>query len=304
MTKKEHWSVKQLRKLRSALGQYTNPMVTEMMDNVEDMEGSDLYLVEVATFFSPEPIGLAHIYQRAPYTNPEEHKERLIGSAERGWLEKSGDSGYTASEKGATFYAHFIKAYKDELAEVESLADDELDRIEVLLGMVVNAAKRTTEVRHKPALEFSSKELVAPDAAAIQRVQLLIVHLLAYRDDTHVASWSPHKLEGITWESFSDVWQGKITNAAELIEKRPFRGYELEDYAAALEDLARRGWLEVKEGSFVITEEGRRIREEAEELTNKYYDAAWVGLSKEDIEELKDLFQKLAEKHEPEKVLA
>jgi hypothetical protein len=304
MTKKEHWSVKQLRELRSALSQYTNPMATEMMTNAEDMEGSDLYFMEVATFFSPEPIGLAHIYQRAPYTNPEAHKERLIGAAERGWLDKDGDSAYVPSEKGGTFYGRFIKAYKEKLAEIESLTDDELGRIEALLSVVVNAAKRTTQVRHRPALELSLKEPLDPNAASIQRVQLLIVHLLSYRDDAHVASWSPHKLEGITWESFSDVWQGKVANAAELIEKRPFRGYELEDYAAALEELAGRGWIKEKEGSYIITEEGRRVREEAEELTNQYYDAAWVGLSNEDIEELKDLFQKLAEKHEPEKVPA
>lgn len=304
MINKQHWSVKQFRKLRPSLGQYTNQTITEMIERTEGMENSDLFLVEMATFFSPDPIGLAHIYKRGPYANPEGHKDRLAGAEERGWLAKMGDGGYTYTDKGAKFYERFSQAYKKRLSEVESIPDAELERIQELLAAVVQRAGKNPDVQNKPALELAQKESVDADAATIQKVQLFCEQLLSYRDDAHVASWSPHKLEGITWETFSDVWEGKVTNAAEMAERRPFRRYEQEDYAAAFEELAGRGWLKEKKGNYSITEEGRRIREHAEENTNQYYDSAWAVLNDGEAEELKMLFQKLLDNHEPERVPA
>ncbi|MCH7663108.1 MAG: hypothetical protein IH859_04475 [Chloroflexi bacterium] len=262
-------------------------------------------MIEVATFYAPQPIGVAHIFKRGPYGNPVAHKQRLSGAVERGWLTKAGDGAYTPSEKGAQIYKHFAEGYKQVLAGVESLSDEILESIQSVISSVVKTASETPEVMDKPSLELSLKENLGPDASVLQKIQLLTENILSYRDDAHVASWSLHKLEGITWESFSDIWGSKISTAAELAEKRPFRGYSEDDYTASLEELAGRGWIKEnkeKDGSYSITEEGRRVREKSEDITNQYYDAAWEDISASEMEKLKDLFQQLLDKHAPEKV--
>ena len=303
MAKKEHWSVKRFRKLRPAIGQYTNPMAQKMIEETADLEGSDLFLVETAIFYDPQPIGLAHLVKRGPYANPEAHKQRLQGALARGWLTKAGDGAYAPSEKGAQLYKQFAGAYKQNLAGVESIANDILESIQSVLTSVVKAARDTKEVMDKPALEMSLKETLGEDAVAIQRIELLTGNLLSYRDDAHVASWSPHQLNGITWESFSDIWGGRASSAAEIAEKRPYRGYSEKDYVSSLGELTSRGWIierDDKKGKYNLTENGRHVREQAEDLTNKYYDVAWANLNAADEEKLKDLFQQLLDKHDPE----
>lgn len=304
MTAQEHWSVKKFRELRPALGQYTNQLVTEMMEGADGLEGNDLFLLENAIFFAPEPIGLAHIYQRGPYANPEIHKQRLEGACERGWLVNQADGAYGPSQKGREYYEQVAAAYKDRLAEVQSLPEGNLERIADLLARVVQSARESSQVLHKPALELTTKEVLPGDASGLQKIQLYCEQILAFRDDTHVASWSPHQLEGIVWESLSDVWEGTAGTPKEMAEKRPFRGFEAKDYAAAFEALIARGWIAETDGGYDITEEGRQVRERAEELTNQYYDAAWEALEPEDKRELAELFQTLLDTHAPEPVAA
>lgn len=304
MSERKHWSVKNFQKLRPALGQYTSPVVTELMESVEGMEGSDLSLLEIAVFFTPEPIGLAHVYQRGPYANPDMHKQRLEGARDRGWLENRADSSYGPSQKGLDFYTQVAAAYYAKLAEVESIAAGQLEKIDAALSIVVKTARESTQVMHKPALVLTMKEPLPDDASGLRKVQLYSEQMLAFRDDAHVASWSPYKLEGIVWESLSDIWEETAGTPTEMAEKRPFRGYDEKDYASAFAALVEREWTAEADGRYIITDEGRKIREKAEKLTNQYYDSAWEGLSEADEQELEKLFKLLLDKHEPEPVPA
>ena len=88
-----------------------------------------------------------------------------------------------------------------------------------------------------------------------------MLDLLSFRDDVHVVAWLP--------------------------------------YAAALHELVSCGWI-VQEGEiYVASEEGKRLRHEAKDATDRYFDAAWTGLSKSDTDELKGLLERLAEALQP-----
>ena len=72
---------------------------------------------------------------------------------------------------------------------------------------------------------------------------------------------------------------------------------------SSLGELTSRGWIierDDKKGKYNLTENGRQVRELAEDLTNKYYDVAWAIINASDEETLKDLFQQLLDKHDPE----
>lgn len=301
MTSIEHWSVDTFRKVFSALGKYINPLVVEKREQAKEMDSQDIFYLGIARSFAPDPMGLAHIFQRSPYTNPESQKQRLEDAAKRGWLQSVGDSAFTISEKGERFYADLMDAFKEKLAGVESLPEEELIQITALLDKVVEAARQNTDLLHKPALELSLKFKLDADISTLQKIRRKSLYLLSYRDDAHVASWSPHKLEGRIWEALSFVWEDKASTSAELLEKLDYRNYQLEDYEDAFEDLVNRGWIKEEEkGKFNITEEGKQVRQQAEDLTNQHYNAPWAALSQDETHDLQQRMKKLVEVLEAE----
>ncbi|HLA05806.1 MAG TPA: hypothetical protein VJ022_00055, partial [Anaerolineales bacterium] len=72
-----------------------------------------------------------------------------------------------------------------------------------------------------------------------------------------------------------------------------FRGITREEYAQFLQELTERGWVEENAGVHQMTAEGKRIREVAEALTDRYFFAPWGGLSESELEDLMNLATQL-----------
>ena len=122
-----------------------------------------------------------------------------------------------------------------------------------------------------------------------------MLDLFAFRDDAHIAAWRPYGTSGQVWEALTYVWRGEASTAAELAEKvGDYRRYDEEAYAAALQELVDQGWIVEEEGAYVATEAGRRLRQAAEDTTDRYFDAAWTALSEAEVVEVKELLEKLA----------
>jgi DNA-binding MarR family transcriptional regulator len=126
-----------------------------------------------------------------------------------------------------------------------------------------------------------------------------LLDLLYFRDDAHIAAWQPYDISGHTWEAFTYVWRGDATLAAELAEQLPYRNYDEQAYASALQDLASRGWIVAEDGRYAVTDEGQALRQEAEEATDRYFDAPWAALEQAEMEQLKDLLGRLAQALKP-----
>jgi predicted transcriptional regulator len=122
-----------------------------------------------------------------------------------------------------------------------------------------------------------------------------MIDLRSFREDAHLAAWQPFDVSGQLWEVLTFVWRDEAGTAAELAEKLPSRGYDEGSYAAALQDLAARGWVAQENGKYVTTEKGSQVRQQAEDTTDRYFDAPWASLSQDETEELKGLLEKLAQ---------
>ena len=84
-----------------------------------------------------------------------------------------------------------------------------------------------------------------------------------------------------------------------MAEKMNFRGHDETFYAAAMDDLVARNWVEADDGAFVLTENGRAIREAAELQTDRYFYAPWLALNQAEINELRSLLTALKERLAP-----
>ena len=131
-------------------------------------------------------------------------------------------------------------------------------------------------------------------ASALYRILQYLADLNAFRDDCHVAAWRPYGVGGDAWEALTFVWRGEAHAAEELVEKLPFRGYDVADYTGTLEALAAKGWLAAgDDGAYKMTGEGEKVRQEAEDATDRWYYAVWETLGEGEVDEFGGLLRRL-----------
>jgi DNA-binding MarR family transcriptional regulator len=299
MTQSARWFSDVVDEIFTGMGARTNASFEQFSSELGGIEGRDLLLMQLAYGFAPEPITPDFTIKRAPYTNPETHRQEMAETAERGWLEAVGDGQFKLSAQGRDAGERLFALFGETYANFESLPDADLDRIAALLHKVVEKAKALPEPAEKWALSWGEKFDRGPSAPLTIQVRRRLIDLVAFRDDAHVGAWQPYNVSGQEWEALTFVWRDEANTAAELAEKLPSRGYDEDAYAAALKALADRGWLAKEGDKYVATEKGKKLRQEAEETTDRYFDAAWATLSDAKMEEVKGLLEKLAEAVKP-----
>jgi DNA-binding PadR family transcriptional regulator len=279
----------------AGMGARTSETVDQFVEENGLSEGLDMQFVQTAYGFAPEPVTPQHFVKRAPYGNPDNMKEQLAGAAGRGWLETVGEAEYRLTAKGREVTGNLFAFADGVFGGVESLPAADLRRIITLLTKVVETARALPEPAEKWALSWGTKFERRLGAPLMVQVRRRLIDLFAFRDDVHIAAWQPYGVDGQVWETFTYVWRGEAGTAAELVERLPYRNYDEAAYVAALRKLVSLGWIAEEEGRYVATEKGKKLRQDAEDATDRYFDAAWAGLSEAEMNEARVLLENLAE---------
>lgn len=299
MTQSAKWFMDVAGEVFAGIGAQTNAALNQFVEENGMAGGLDVQLIQLANGFAPEFITPEHIVKRSPYGNPEFVEEQMGEAVERGWLEVADEGQYAPTTRGQQAAEELFALADRMFGGVESLPDDDLKRITALLSGVVEQARELPEPVEKWALSWGSRFARGPAAPLMVQVRRRLIDLLGFRDDVHIAAWQPYGVSGQVWEAFTYVWRGDAGAAADLAENLPYRNYDEETYSAALEELVSRGWIAETGGKYVATEEGKRLRQQAEDVTDRYFDAAWSGLSEAEMEEVRGLLQRLAEAVKP-----
>jgi DNA-binding MarR family transcriptional regulator len=299
MTQSAKWFMDVAGEVFAGMGAQTNSTLNEFVEEHDLSEGLDIQLIQLAYGSAPESITPEHVVKRSPYGNPEFVEEQMREAVERGWLEAVGEGQYVPTEKGQQAAADLFALADRIFGGIESLPDDDLKRITALLSKVVARAQELPEPDEKWVLSWGSRFDRGPDAPLMVQVRRRLIDLLGFRDDVHVAAWQPYGVGGQVWEAFTYIWRGEAGAAAELAETLSYRNYDEAAYVAALEELVSRGWIAEAEGKYITTEEGKVLRQQAEDATNRYFDAAWSGLSEAEVKEVHGLLEKLADAVKP-----
>lgn len=281
---------------------HTRQALDEAVEEAGEMKDLDISFVQVGYALRPFPITPQDYIVRGPYASPTIAKLFMDGAVERGWLEQVSEEQYAVSARGVEMVQRFLGVFNESLHGIQAPPDLDLKRIGELMQRVVDKARELPEPAEKRGLDWGKhfqKALVLKDAPELVRVRRRLLDMFAYRDDVHVAAWKPYEENGQIWEVLTLVWRDEAGTAAELAEKLPFRGYDEDSYAAALGELAERGWIALEDGKYVSTEKGKKLRQEAEDATDRYFDAPWTVLSEAETTELKGLLKKLAEAVKP-----
>ena len=135
---------------------------------------------------------------------------------------------------------------------------------------------------------------VAGESTAAHLFQY-VADINAFRDDCHMAAWRPLGVAGHVWEAFGLVADGTAPTAGALFDALAYRGYSEADYAAALAELAGRGWVSAGPDGHAVTDDGRAARQQVEQTTDAYFYAPWADLPAAEILEMRDDIESLRE---------
>lgn len=235
--------------------------------------------------------------KRDPFSNPHLFDKAFATLNFKGWIEPVPEDEYRVTERARQAAARIIQAGDEHLLPFESFTDINLERLEDLLKQIVIANSTASQPPEKWAV---LKRFHVSDASSpvIIQVRESIMDLFAYRDDSHLSAAYPHFGQaGIVWSVLGSLWKSTTVTAEQLAEAMSFRGYEVDEYAVALQAAVQIGWAEQADASdiFRITPKGRELHEQVEKLTNEYFYAPWSVLTEIELDELYDLLLKLRE---------
>jgi len=250
-----------------------------------------------AWWAEPEPISSTRLRLRSPYTSTRYYNERLARAARHGFLTPTAEAEneYRLTELGRQAAIHMMEAMYAKMAGLQPLSSTDLERLARLLHRLVMSCLAVPEPPGKLAILTSRRIDPGDDVSVVVRIDQYGGDLAAYRDDAHLAAWQPYNIACHAWEAFSLLWCGEANSLDGLYKKLERRGYWLDEYRQALEDLIQRGWVREDVGGYRVTVLGREIRQAAEEATDQYFYAPWSCLNLDETEELRVLLLSLCD---------
>ena len=234
-----------------------------------------------------DPVSPDDFLGRFPYGNADVSAERLETATELGYFVKE-NGGYQRTQKGKEAYDAVHVVFYEQLNNIGDKLEVDLERLEELLKRVVESSCNAPE---PPGHLWINRMFREPpeNHKALSRIDNLYDCLNAFRDETHIAAWKPLRVSGPAWEVLTGVWRSGAVTPAEVAEKMQFRGISAEQYAEEMAGLVERGWLTEDDGKFSITDDGKEVRENTENLTNRYFYGPWDVLNSAETEELRTL---------------
>jgi hypothetical protein len=237
-----------------------------------------------------------HEFQkRDPFSNPLLFEKAFVTLNFKGWIEPMPDEKYQVTERAQNAARKIIGAGDQQLLPFEAFTDIDLKRLALLLKQIVMANESAPEPPEKWAI-LKRFRVADKNSPLIVQIREYLMDLFAYRDDSHISASHPHFGQaGIVWRVLGWLWKNDAVTAEQLAENMSFRGYEASNYAVALDAVVQIGWAEpgATPGTFRITQQGRDLRERAEELTDQFFYAPWSVMTATELDELYELLMKL-----------
>lgn len=284
-----------LAEARQAIGALFTPDYQQKFDEA-GLEGADGFYLMVSLDFEPE-LASAVLFDRIqPYKALAAHQQGLESLVHKGFMEPAGAGQYRITEKGHILLRWQVDWMNTTFRAVEPLPAADLDRLVALLGRVVDRAEAGPLPADRTRITYNRHSDLGPAGAPVLRVLQYLADLGAFRDDCHIAAWRALGISPAAWEALSYVWRDEAHTADELAEKLGFRGHGAAGYAAALDEAARKGWLNARDGRYEITDSGRQVRDSAEKDTDSYFYGPWEVLSEVDLEALHGLLTRLRDR--------
>jgi hypothetical protein len=239
----------------------------------------NLRVIWLSMIYDPDPISTSVIQHQTPYTNAEIFLQRFETAAERGWLSPLPGDMYQITSQGRAAVESVLNAAYESMAGLTPLSNSDLMQVRIYLWRLVERCLQMDMPSIKYNLLMSRRGDPGAQVAEIVRIEQHLTDLNAFRDDAHLAAWDSYRVNAPTWEVFTLLWRGDVSNLDEVCKNLAARGHQRSTYTAALQGLVRRGWVMEVGGDYKVTRNGETIRSAAEASTDRYYYGPWDALA-------------------------
>jgi predicted transcriptional regulator len=245
--------------------------------------------------FGSDPFSTAAYMRIRPYGSARVNEDRFTSAVRQGILTANSQNEYLLTEKGKHFANKFLQAADASIAHLQPIPIAELQKIADYGKRLVEASLAAPEPPSRFAITRYYRNIHPGQEAQLLR---LVLHYVAtldqYRGAAHLASWQHHNLEGCAWSVLTSIWRGEANTLDALHEEVGQPVFSREEILQALRDLVNRGWIEERTDKYQMTPEGQRIRQEAEELTDRHFFPPWACLNETEQEDLLSLATQLS----------
>lgn len=226
--------------------------------------------------FHPEPLTVEKFRVRAVYSAPRLSQALLELIASEGWADRDlDDNFYTLTDAGYQFIHNMLADRNAKFANFKPLADNELNILVSFSERIFDYAIEYGDEAREWALIHSQNRKPPTDTPAIAKLIHVCSDFNAWRDDCHSLAFSLQGADGMTWEAFAFVDDEQAQTASALFEKLNYRGWTVNEWQTALDNLAAHGWIKASDNVYIATEKGKSIREAVEYKTDISFYAPW-----------------------------
>lgn len=245
-------------------------------------ESPGWFMVQAAEF-DPEPLTVAKLRVRDIYASERIVQALLELLAGERWLRRVGEA-YALTENGRSLLTQ-LRSRTETVMRPKTLPmpDAELAELEQLLDDLIAQCLQHDEQPGTWCLRYSRNRAPQTTAPILHRIAHYFSDFNAFRDDAHMAAWQAEGVDAHAWEAFALVASGQADSAAAVYDALFFRGYNEAEYASGLQDCVKRGWLDETDGTYTLTDLGRKAHQEVEQRTDSYFYAPWYELGQEKL---------------------
>ena len=253
------------------------------------------FVLSLACGREPAPVSSQSLHLMYPYASQEPLTEDLENLVKLDLLERVAEDAYRVTDFGRDSVTSIYQAVHQALGEISPIPPDDMQQLNNYLFRLVEAVLEYPEPEEKWSIAYSRWTDPGENAPPAARTDQYLTDLYRFRDDAHIAAWKPYSISGPAWEALTFLWKDDAHSAEDLVEKLPYRNLEMEDYSKALAELSSLDWIEPSDQGYLITDQGKTIRQEAEETTDRIYFAPWDCLSASEEQQLNRLLTQLKE---------
>lgn len=287
------WVLNLTRQILWSVDHYTES-IYKRLEHPNHPGNSQLYLAQIAIGLSPDPLGIAHVLHRRPYSNPEYIRKDLDAAVSRGWLSHLGNGLYQPTSLSLEIYHRLCLQLEGVYLGLESMPLIQLEQTQALLRVIIEAVEDSGSLWYKPSFELDLK-MGRRTGPVLQRICTCLSHLMAYRDDAYLNAWMGQEVNSYVWEAFSCIYKGHAQTAKEITTiLGDCRHYDLDTYESALEELRERGWITSIGKMNVPTDDGIKVLAQVARTLNSYFYKPWQVFNDVETNQLKSLMETLA----------
>jgi len=273
------------------LNENTRASIDAFLLGAGDLPDWDVSFIQLARHLEPDHLTPKVLIQCCPYARPASFTEKMAQAAQRGWLrEKNGE--FLLTFRGREVAKEITELSDRLFAKIVILPPPQMKRLLTLLDQVAAKIKVLPVPTKKVTFELSLRFERNASTPSLSRIRRRLIDLLAFYDDVLLAVRLPYEANGLLWETFTFVARREATTAPDLATRLAYRNYAEDDYATALAELAGRGWIVPRDnGQYSVQQQATQMCQQVDETANRFYEAAFAGLSTAETAEFKKLMK-------------